>query len=102
MIMGNLFNIPKVKMNQYGRTTVSSVDISTFKHLLGNKIVDIIMFDNGTDELLEQGRVILPRHYHIFEGMKDGEQQFKPYEHDQYRIVVSTYKDTIINVEYIG
>jgi len=63
---------------------------------------EILLFDDGTDEHLEQGRTILPRHYFIFVGNKDGEMQFKPYEPNQYRIVVNIYQDIITMIESIG
>jgi len=100
--MANIFNLPRVKLDQFGKPRSVSIDKDKFKHILGNKVEDIILFDDGTDELFEQGRIILPRHYHIFVGIKDGEIQFKPYEYDQYRIVVATYKDIIVSVESIG
>lgn len=100
--MNKKLHIPQVKIDQFGRVKAPAEDITTFAHILGNKISDILSFENGTDELLEQGRIILPRHYYIFEGMKDGEQQYKPYEYDRYRIFVSTYKGVIINVESVG
>jgi len=65
-------------------------------------INDIILFDNGTDELLEQGATILPRFFFLFEGTKDNELQFKPYEYDPYRIIVSTINNIIIKIDSIG
>lgn len=82
-------------------SSINSKCPDDFKHLIGNKISDIILFDDGNDELLEYN-IILPRHYYIFEGNKDGEINFKPYKNDPYRIVVSTYKDIIIDIESIG
>jgi hypothetical protein len=63
---------------------------------------DIILFDDGTDELLEQGRTILPRHYHLFIGNKDGEYMFKSYEIDQYRVNITVMQDTIVSIDSIG
>jgi hypothetical protein len=63
---------------------------------------DVLLFDDGTDELLEAGRVILPRYYYLFEGVKDGVIQYKPYEYDRYRIVVTTYKGIIYSIDSIG
>ena len=100
--MGNLFNIPNISVDQFGRTITTLADKKQFENILGNKISDIINFEDGNDELLKQGRIILPRHYHIFEGIKNGEVQFKPYEYDPYRIVVATYNDVIVNIESIG
>jgi hypothetical protein len=100
--MGNIFLPPRVRTNQYGKMQSITKPITDFNYLLGQNINDIILFDNGTDELLNQGRIILPRHYTIFVGNKEGELQLKPYEFDQYRIVVSTIKDIIISVDSIG
>ena len=90
------------RLNNADKVKIFSKDPSEFKHLVGIDVNDIILFDDGTDELLEQGRTILSRHYYIFVGTKDGEVQFKPYEFDQYRIVVSTYKNIITGIESIG
>lgn len=77
-------------------------DPNEFNYIIGLNVNDIILFDNGTEEFLEQGRVILPRNYKIFVGNKNSELQFKPYEYDQYRIVVTTYDDIIYSVDTIG
>jgi hypothetical protein len=73
-----------------------------FEYLIGLNINDIILFDDGSDSLVDEGRIILPKNYHIFVGNKNGELQFKPYEYDQYRIVVATYQDIIVSIESIG
>lgn len=88
--------------NIYGRASISLKQLTDFNYLLGMKLSDIILFDNGTDDLLQSGSTILPRHYYIFVGTKDGELQLKPYEFDEYRIVVSTYKGIIASVDSIG
>ena len=93
---------PKVTIGNFGKPMIASKTPQDFMHLLGLKVCDITLFDNGTDELLEQGAIILPRHYHIFVGTRDGELQYKPYEYDQYRIVVTIYKDVIISIDSIG
>jgi hypothetical protein len=81
---------------------ITSKTPEDFVYLIGQRPEDIVLFDNGTDDLLEQGRIILPRHYYLFNGTVDGELQYKPYEYDQYRVVVSVYKGTITNIESIG
>lgn len=73
-----------------------------FIYLVGHNIKDIILFENGTEELLEQNRIILPKSYIIFVGTKDGELKLKPYEYNPFRIVVSTYKDIIVCIDSIG
>ena len=73
-----------------------------FIYLVGHKIKDIILFEDGTEDLLEQDRIILPKGYIIFEGTKDGELKLKPYEYNPFRIVVSTYKDIIYSIDSIG
>lgn len=93
---------PKVTIGNFGKPMIASKTPQDFVYLLGLKLCDITLFDNGTNELLEQGVVILPRHYHVFVGKKDSELQYKPYEYDQYRIVVTTYKDIISSIDSIG
>lgn len=97
-----IYKPPRVHRTPYGTPLVTPMDTSTFKHLVGINVNDILLFNDGTDEYLEQGRTILPRHYFIFVGNKDGEMQFKPYEPNQYRIVVNTYHDIITMIESIG
>jgi hypothetical protein len=100
--MRNNFRTPKRNVDQYGNVVATNKVINDFEYLVGMNINDIILFEDGTDELIEQGATILPRHYHLFEGVKDGEIKFKPYEYNPYRIVVSTYKDIIISIDSIG
>lgn len=100
--MGIVYKPFKVNTNVYGKNMVTSKTPEDFVYLIGQRPEDIILFDNGTDELLEQGRTILPRHYYLFNGTVDGELQYKPYEYDQYRVVVTLYKGTIINIEGVG
>jgi hypothetical protein len=90
--MNNIFNINKRGFRK----------IEDFEHLIGQKVSEIILFDDGSDELLEQGRTILPRYCTIFEGTRDGEHRLKPYEFDPNRIVVSTYKGIIMSIDSIG
>jgi hypothetical protein len=101
-IMADFFKSPRKHLNKYGRAMISLKDVEDFHHLIGKDVNSIILFENGSDELLLSGATILPRHYYIFVGLKDGQMQFKPYEYDQYRIVVSTYKDIIISIDSIG
>jgi len=100
--MGQIYIPPRAAINGYGRIMVSSKLPADFIDIVGQKVGDVVLFDNGTDELYEQGRTILPRHYFIFVGTKDGELQYKPYEYNQYRIVVSTYSDVIHSIDSIG
>lgn len=100
--MSRIFKPPKIIPNQYGRVLMSTKTPEDFKHLIGLPVNKIILFDDGTEELLDAGAIILPRHYFIFVGVKDGEIQYKPYEYNQYRIVVETYKDIIMIIESIG
>lgn len=100
--MNKIYIPPKIKINNYGNTIRISKTPIDFIYLLGLNINDIILFDNGTQELIEQGVVILPRNYFIFVGIKDNEIQFKPYEFNQYRIVVSTINNIIISIDSIG
>lgn len=98
----NIYKPPRKGINIFGQITIAEKNPQDFQHLLGLNVNHIIPFDNGTDELLEQGAVILPRHYVIFVGTKDGELQYKPYEFNKYRIVVTTYHDIISSVDSIG
>ena len=100
--MTKIFIPPQIRTNQYGKINIHTKDISEFNHLVGTNIKDIIPFDNGSEELYLSGATILPRHYFIFVGTKDGEIQFKPYEFNQYRIVVATYKDIVMSIDSIG
>ena len=100
--MAKIFNPPRFKVDNYGKIINNSKGPIDFQHLLGLNVQDIILFDNGTDELLEQGAIILPRHYYIFVGVIDGEVQFKPYENDEHRIVVATYKGIITDIDSVG
>jgi hypothetical protein len=100
--MAGIYKSPLVKVDYFGRVVSSDKGSEDFKHLLDKHITTIINFDD-TEEDAEYGdNIILPRHYFIFVGTKDGELQYKPYEFNKYRIVVSTYKDIIISVDSIG
>lgn len=100
--MAGIYNAPKIRIDNFGKPIISLKAPIDFIHLVGHNINDIILFDNGTDELIASGATILPRHYTIFVGTRDGEVQYKPYEYNQYRIVVSIYKNTIISIDSIG
>ena len=100
--MSKLYHTPIAKVDNYSRINVSHKTPQDFIYLLGVNLSGITMFEDGTDELLEQGAIILPRHYFIFVGTKDDELQYKPYEHNKYRIVVSTEQDIISSIDSIG
>lgn len=100
--MNKIINISKTRMDHFGRLRTSTKTPEDFSYLLNSKVSDIILFDNGTQELLDKGFIILPRHYFIFVENKDGDIQYKPYEYNEYRIVVSTYKDIIVSIDSIG
>ena len=99
--MGKIYIPPRIN-NIYGKSIASSKSPMDFIHLVGMNISDVIMFNDGTDSLLDEGRLILPRHYYLFVGTFNGELQYKPYEYDQYRIVVSTYNNIIYTIDSIG
>jgi len=101
-VMSRIYIPPRVTSNGYSVKVASSHSPQDFAHLIGLMLSDVLVFDDGTDELLDAGRVILPRHYYLFEGTRDGVIQYKPYEYDQYRIVVTTYKGIIYSIDSIG
>lgn len=82
--------------------TQKTVPTTQFDYILGVSMNDVIPFEDSTQEMIDMNLPILPRHYHIFTIIINGEQQFKPYEFDQYRINVSTHNNIIINVESVG
>ena len=90
--MSKIYTPFKPVVDAYGRVIVNTKDIQAFEYLLGKNLKDIISFDNSTEEQREQGLPILPRHFFIFVGIKDGETQYKPYEYNTYRLVVSHIK----------
>ncbi len=102
MYMGRIYIPPKVVTDMYGRPIVVNKASVEFNHLIGMRVSDIILFDDSNVDLVESGATILPRHHTIFVGTKDGELQYKPYEYNAHRIVVSTYKDIIISIDSIG
>ena len=93
---------PKVNVDMYGRVNVAAKSSVEFEYLIGMVPSDVVLFDAGTEDMAESGVTILPRHYSIFVGTKDGEIQLKPYEYDPHRIVVTTYKGVIISIDSIG
>jgi len=100
--MGKIYTPPRHRIDNYGKINVASKTPADFTYLLHHFINDIILFDEGTQELFESGSTILPRYYFLFVGNKDGEVQYKPYEFNPYRIVVSTYKDIIVSIDSVG
>jgi len=100
--MGNIFKVPRVIVGPYGKVISTAKSCEDFAYLVGLNVNEIILFEDGNDILLEEGRTILPRHYTIFVGTKDDQLQFKPYEFNEHRIVVSTHNDIIISIDSIG
>lgn len=100
--MTNKYHIPRLQVDNFGRTRVVAPDLTRFNYILGYRIEDIISFEDSTQDMIGKDMPILPRYYHIFVGIKDGDIQFKPYEYDQYRIVVSVYNNIISSIESIG
>jgi hypothetical protein len=97
-----IYKPPKKVKNMNGSIIVQDKNNEDFIYLINRNVSDILLFDNGTDEDIEQGKIILPRHYFLFEGIKNGEIQFKPYEYNRYRIVISTFNNIIVYVMSIG
>lgn len=100
--MGKIYIPPRVFSNGYTTKVASTQRPEDFIHLVGVPVDEVVLFDDSTDAMLDEGRVILPRHYYVFVGTKDGVIQYKPYEYDQYRIVVTTYKGLIYAIDSIG
>jgi len=100
--MGIIFKTPRIVVGPYGKVVSTAKSCEDFAYLRGLNVNDIILFEDGNDTLVDEGRIILPRHYIIFAGTKDGVIQFKPYEFNEYRIVVSTYNDIIGSIDSIG
>lgn len=101
--MGRIYIPPKVNVDRYGRVNVIGKTSVEFEYLIGMSVSDVVLFEHSTEDLLsDSGTTILPRHYSIFVGTKDGEVQYKPYEYDAHRIVVSTYKGIITSVDSVG
>ena len=100
--MAGLYKAPSVRVDNYGRVITTPKAPDDFTHIVGERLTDIVLFDNSNDELKESGAVILPRNYFVFVGSIDGEIQYKPYEFNQYRIVVATYKGIVTSVDSIG
>jgi len=100
--MPGIYKSPITKVDTFGRITNTTKSPVDFAHLLDKQLNDIIPFEDTTDDAEYIDKILLPRHYYIFVGTKDSEVQYKPYEFNQYRIVVSTYKDIIISIDSIG
>jgi hypothetical protein len=100
--MGRIYIPPRVNVDMYGRVNVAAKSSVEFEYLIGMLPNDVVLFDNSTEAMAESGVTILPRHYSIFVGTKDGELQLKPYEYNPQRIVVSTYKGIITSIDSIG
>jgi len=100
--MGRIYIPPKVSVDMYGRVNAVGKSSVEFEYLLGMRVSDVVLFDDSTEDISESGVTVLPRYYYIFVGTKDGEVQYKPYEYDKQRIVVSTYKDVITSIDSIG
>lgn len=100
--MAKIINIARNRVDNFGRLRTSTKSLEEFSYLLNRNIKDVVLFDNGTQELQEGGSIILPRYYFLFVGSRDGEVQYKPYEYNEHRIVVSTYKDIIVSIDSIG
>ena len=98
----SIYKSPRIQMNSFGKVFLSTKQPSDFTHLLGMSIPDVVLFENSTEYIQDQGAIILPRHYFIFNGTIDGALQYKPYEFNQYRIVVSTYNGSICSIDSIG
>jgi hypothetical protein len=100
--MPGIYKSPITKVDVFGRITNATKTPTDFIHLLNKHITDIISFDDTLYDVDYVDKIILPRHYYIFVGTKDSEVQYKPYEFNQYRIVVTTYKDIITSIDSIG
>lgn len=97
-----IYKSPHIQINSLGKVILTAKQPTDFSYLLGIRIPDIVLFDDSTEDIQEQGVTILPRNYFIFNGTIDGAVQYKPYEFNQYRIVVSTYKGIICSIDSIG
>jgi hypothetical protein len=100
--MPGIYKSPIVKIDNFGRVISATKDTTEFEYLINKNVNSIVLFDNSTEDIKESGKIILPRHYYVFVGTKDSEVQYKPYEFNQYRIVVTTYKDIIMSIDSIG
>ena len=100
--MPGIYKSPITKVDTFGRITNATKTPADFTHLLDKHLNDIILFDDTVDDVEYVDKILLPRHYYIFVGTKDSEVQYKPYEFNQYRIVVGTYKDIITSIDSIG
>ena len=55
--MAKIIRTPSRKVDMYGRVLISTKQPTDFAHLLGQNYNDIVLFDNGTDAMLEQGEI---------------------------------------------
>lgn len=98
-----IYNIPRInRMSGYAKPIMTYKKPDEYKYLIGKKLKDIILFEDSKEEEDYTDKIVLPRHYHLFIGTLEGEIQFKPYEYDEYRIVVSVWNNIIFAIESIG
>ncbi len=100
--MPGIYRTPRTIVDNFGRVVSTNKNIIDFEHLINNHLNNIILFEDTQEDIVYVDKIILPRHYFIFVGNKDGELQYKPYEFNQYRIVITTYKDIITSIDSIG
>jgi hypothetical protein len=100
--MINKYNLPKVRINSYGKPIINSINLDQFKYLLGVNVNDIILFEDSTQDMVDKNLIILPRYCSVFVTNKDGEIQFKPYEYDPNRVNVITHNNIIVSIDSIG
>ena len=100
-----IINIPNMKkVPGYASAVMSTKKVEDYQYLLHKHIKDIILFENSSEDIdyITEGKIILPRYNSVFIGTKNGELQFKPYEYDANRIVVTTLNDIIMSIDSIG
>ena len=100
-----IINIPVMKkVPGYASAVMSTKKVEDYQYLLHKRITDIVLFEDSKEDIdyITEGKIILPRYHSVFVGIKNGEIQFKPYEYDAYRIVVTTLNDIIMSIDSIG
>lgn len=98
-----IFNLPHIKrIPGFAKAISTAKNTKEYNYLLNKHLNDIVLFEDSKEDEDYTNRIVLPRHHSIFVGNKDGELQFKPYEYDQYRIVVSTHNNIIISIISVG
>jgi len=100
-----IINIPSVrKVPGYATAVMSTKKPEDYQYLLHKHIKDIILFEDSKEDIdyISEGKIILPRYHSVFVGTKNSEIQFKPYEYDANRIVVTTLNDIIMSIDSIG